>query len=251
MEPGDIGRIRCGTAVWVWVVRFGRGRWWPGIIESLQVRDSLPMLTIKFECSRHPMKERPVMVGIVSTRMRYVELRSPDLKAMDQPEFTPNSVLYAPEDSGRRTQPSLRNSSISARNGRHIVAGDEESERCPKPENSACSRWRSGEQGPEDNQPSCVRRILLSGTALIKRKNPWVRCSVLRVLTCRNQEFATTNGKATSPYPTTGADPHDACGTPPSIRTSPSADDAITPATHRAPRARSSSPRPHIHRCRA
>lgn len=65
------------------------------------------------------------MVGIVSTRMRYVELRSPDLKAMDQPEFTPNSVLYAPEDSGRTTQPSLRNSSISARNGRHIVAGDE------------------------------------------------------------------------------------------------------------------------------
>ena len=100
MEPSDIGRIGRGTLVWVWVVRVGRGRWWPGTIESLQLRDTLPMLTVKFECSRDPMKERPVVAGLVSTRMRYIELRNPDLKGMDRPEFTPTSLISAPEENG-------------------------------------------------------------------------------------------------------------------------------------------------------
>ena len=56
------------------------------------------------------------MVGLVSTRMRYVELRDPDLKATDQPEFTPTSVLYAPEDNGRTTQLSSSNSSTPVKN---------------------------------------------------------------------------------------------------------------------------------------
>jgi hypothetical protein len=97
MSPVQIARVRPGTTIWVWVVRFGRGRWWPGTVESLQTHDSLPLLTVKFECSRRPTKERPVMTGIVSTRMRYLELRDPTLKGADRPEFTPSSVLHAPE----------------------------------------------------------------------------------------------------------------------------------------------------------
>jgi hypothetical protein len=120
MEPSDIGEIGLGTAVWVWVIRFARGRWWPGTVSSYQMRDGLPLLTVKFECSRHPEKERPVMVGLVSTRMRYVELRNPDLKAMDQPEFTPTSVLYAPEDNGRTTKLGSSSSSTPVKNGRHV-----------------------------------------------------------------------------------------------------------------------------------
>jgi hypothetical protein len=65
------------------------------------------------------------MVGFVSTRMRYVELRDPDLKAMDQPEFTPTSVLYAPEDNGRTTHLSSSNSSTPVKNGRHVDTNDD------------------------------------------------------------------------------------------------------------------------------
>lgn len=104
MAPVDINRIGLGDAVWIWVVRFGRGRWWPGTISSLVKRDGLPLLTVKFECSRDPAKDRPVMVGLVSTRMRYVELRNPDLRATDRPQFTPCSMLIAPEDSGTTTK---------------------------------------------------------------------------------------------------------------------------------------------------
>jgi len=97
MSPEQVARIRPGTAIWVWVVRFGRGRWWPGTVESLQTRDALPLLTVKFECSRRPTAERPVMTGIVSTRMRYLELRNVGLKGQDRPEFIPASLLHAPE----------------------------------------------------------------------------------------------------------------------------------------------------------
>jgi hypothetical protein len=71
------------------------------------------------------MKERPVMVGLVSTRMRYIELRNPDLKGSDRPEFTPTSLLFAPEViGGVKKQPS-NDSSISAKNGRHTHTSDE------------------------------------------------------------------------------------------------------------------------------
>ncbi len=97
MLPGEVNQLRQGSAVWVWVVRFGRGRWWPGTVESLQRGNALPVLTVKFECSRRPMQERPVMVGLVSTRMRYVELRDLGMKGADRPDFIPSSVLSAPE----------------------------------------------------------------------------------------------------------------------------------------------------------
>jgi hypothetical protein len=66
-------------------------------VESLQTRETLPLLTVKFECSRRPTAERPVMTGIVSTRMRYLEFRDLELKGTDRPEFTPSSVLHFPE----------------------------------------------------------------------------------------------------------------------------------------------------------
>ncbi len=37
------------------------------------------------------------MVGLVSTRMRYVELRDLGMKGADRPDFIPSSVLSAPE----------------------------------------------------------------------------------------------------------------------------------------------------------
>jgi len=60
------------------------------------------------------------MVGLVSTRMRYIELRNPDLKAIDHPAFTPTSVLYAPEHNGRTTQAGSSRSSTAVKNGRQV-----------------------------------------------------------------------------------------------------------------------------------
>ena len=63
------------------------------------------------------------MVGLVSTRMRYVELRDPGLRAIDRPQFIPCSMLIAPEDSGTTTKLSSSTSLTSAKNGRHLVGG--------------------------------------------------------------------------------------------------------------------------------
>src|SRR6266851_4173140 len=101
MEPSDLIRIRLGSPVWVWVVRFGRGRWWPGTVEGVRTQDRLPLLKVRFECTENGKSDRHVMVGLITTRMRYIESRDLNIKSIDRPQFTPISLLQKPE-SGER-----------------------------------------------------------------------------------------------------------------------------------------------------
>ena len=99
MHPRESHRLRPGTLVWIWIVRLAKGRWWPGIVESLRTVDDQLRLTVKFEC-RPPNNrdEPPVMVGITTTAMRYLEPRDVDAQGNDQPRHTPISLLERPEE---------------------------------------------------------------------------------------------------------------------------------------------------------
>ena len=44
MEPTEAKELELGAAVWVWIVRFGKGRWWPGTVEEIRVAAGLPIV---------------------------------------------------------------------------------------------------------------------------------------------------------------------------------------------------------------
>ena len=99
MEVDRIGELSPGCSVWVWIVRVGRGRWWPGSVLSVTAREPFPMIDARFEC-RSPGKngvDGPAFVGISTTRMRYLELRDPRLKGGDRPNFVPSAIVTKPE----------------------------------------------------------------------------------------------------------------------------------------------------------
>jgi hypothetical protein len=99
VEPGQSHRLTPGTPVWVWVVRLGKGRWWPGAVERLRTIDGRPRVAVKFECRRVLDRDgTPVIVGITTTAMRYLELRNINSKGFDQPRRTPVSLLERPEE---------------------------------------------------------------------------------------------------------------------------------------------------------
>ncbi len=91
------------TPVWVWVVRLGTGKWWPGTVLSLKVLDGIARVTVRFECrtSEKARLHSIAFVGLISTRMRFLELRDPNIKEIDRPHYTPLSLLRAPEASLR------------------------------------------------------------------------------------------------------------------------------------------------------
>jgi hypothetical protein len=99
MEPEQISKVKPGSPVWVWVVRLGNGRWWPGRVESVGFQDRLPLLKVRFECQTpyNRKSEVPREVGTTSARMRYVEPRDPHVKAIDQPHFAPTPLIEKEE----------------------------------------------------------------------------------------------------------------------------------------------------------
>ena len=137
MEPGQSHRLTPGTPVWVWVVRLAKGRWWPGTVERLRTIDGRPRVAVKFECRRVLDRDgTPVMVGITTTAMRYLELRNINSKGFDQPRRTPVSLLERPEehetpgrhatdsDTSRSPNDNSETCGTLAPNGTDTVSGD-------------------------------------------------------------------------------------------------------------------------------
>src|ERR1700691_6778684 len=99
MKPSDVKKLTLGAPVWVWIVWFGKGRWWPGTVESIETTNGLPLVKVMFE-SFSPSQHRadpPVTVGLITTPMRRLELRDINVKGSDRPRFVPTSRLRAPE----------------------------------------------------------------------------------------------------------------------------------------------------------
>jgi len=99
MEPKQIAKMRIKTPVWVWIVRMGTGRWWPGRVESISLQDHLPLLKVRFEYQtfRNDKRYGPPVIGITTARMRHVELRDPDVKALDLPGCAPTPLMEKEE----------------------------------------------------------------------------------------------------------------------------------------------------------
>lgn len=99
MELLHITKMKPETPVWVWVVRMGKGGWWPGKVDSISCQGRLPLLKIRFECQKFRDGEwdGPREIGMTTARMRYVELRDPHVKAIDQPHFTPTPLIEREE----------------------------------------------------------------------------------------------------------------------------------------------------------
>lgn len=99
MEVHQICELGPSTPVWVWIVRVGKGRWWPGSVLSIAALEPFPIVDTRFECrsvGRNGI-DGPAFVGISSTRMRYLEPRDPDLKSDDRPNFVPSAIFAKPE----------------------------------------------------------------------------------------------------------------------------------------------------------
>src|SRR5271167_2411336 len=101
MEAHQVSQLGTGTLVWVWIVRVGKGRWWPGSVLSITAVEPFPMIDTRFECRSAGKNgiDGPVFVGITTTRMRYLELRDPHLKGDDRPSFAPTAIFAKPEES--------------------------------------------------------------------------------------------------------------------------------------------------------
>ena len=99
MEVHQVCKLGPGTPVWVWMVRMGRGRWWPGSVVSVAAREPFPIVNARFECRSTGKNgsDGPAFVGISTTRMRYLELRDCYLKGDDRPNFVPSAIFHKPE----------------------------------------------------------------------------------------------------------------------------------------------------------
>jgi len=100
MEVHQTSQLGPGTPVWVWIVRVGKGRWWPGSVLSITAMEPFPMIDTRFECRSAGRNgiDGPVFVGISTTRMRYLEIRAPHLKGDDRPNFAPAAIFTKPEE---------------------------------------------------------------------------------------------------------------------------------------------------------
>src|SRR5258708_28292742 len=101
MEVHQVCELGPGPPVWVWIVRVGKGRWWPGSVLSITAVEPFPMIDTRFECRSAGKNgnDGPAFVGISTTRMRYLELRNPHLKGDDRPSFAPTAIFAKPEES--------------------------------------------------------------------------------------------------------------------------------------------------------
>lgn len=99
MHPQESHRLKPGTPVWIWIVRLAKGRWWPGVVESLRTFDNQLRIAVKFEClPRNGRDKAPVIVGVTTTAIRYLEPRDIDNNGIDQPRHSPVSLLERPEE---------------------------------------------------------------------------------------------------------------------------------------------------------
>ena len=99
MKPSDVKELTLAAPVWVWIVWFGKGRWWPGTVETIETTHGLPLVRVMFE-SFSPSRGRtdpPVTVGLITAPMRRLELRDISVKGSDRPRFVPTSRLRTPE----------------------------------------------------------------------------------------------------------------------------------------------------------
>ncbi|SRR6266481_3848115 len=100
MRITEAYKLKPGSPVWIWVVQLAQGRWWPGIVDTIQVINAKPRIVVRFECrvtgghQYHPV----VSAGISTTAMRYLEDRDPNIKGIDEPRFVPASLLERPEE---------------------------------------------------------------------------------------------------------------------------------------------------------
>ena len=101
MEVHQVCQLGPGSDVWVWIIRMGRGRWWPGSVLSVKAVEPFPMIAARFECRSAGKKgiDGPAFVGITTTRMRYLELRDPHLQGNDRPNSAPTAIFAKPEES--------------------------------------------------------------------------------------------------------------------------------------------------------
>lgn len=101
MEVDQLPKLYRGKPVWVWIVRMARGEWCPGAIERITVLEHFPLLEARFDGrstqGRKGMTKQSI-VGISTTRMRFLEFRDPHLKGSDRPSFVPVSILAKPEE---------------------------------------------------------------------------------------------------------------------------------------------------------
>ena len=100
MQVHRICELSPGTSVWVWIVRVGKGRWWPGSVLSIAALEPFPIVDTRFECRSAGKNglDGPAFVGISTTRMRYLELRDIHRKGEDRPNFVPSAVFAKPEE---------------------------------------------------------------------------------------------------------------------------------------------------------
>ena len=99
MEVHEVSQLSPGTLVWVWIVRVGKGRWWPGSVLSINALNPFPIIDARFECRATGKNgiDGAAFIGITSTRMRYLEPRDPELKGGDRPNFVPRAIFAKPE----------------------------------------------------------------------------------------------------------------------------------------------------------
>ena len=100
MEVHQVCELGPGTPVWVWIVRVGKGKWWPGSVLSITALEPFPMIDTRFECRSAGKNgiDGPAFVGISTTRMRYLEPRDPCLKGDDRPSFVPVAIFAKPDE---------------------------------------------------------------------------------------------------------------------------------------------------------
>jgi hypothetical protein len=99
MHTSYVDQVVAGTQVWIWVVRLGKGKWWPGVVEEVTTLADTPTFRVRFECSSAKGPRPTTFVGISSTRPRYLEVRDPEVKGADRPRFVPISLLHQPAES--------------------------------------------------------------------------------------------------------------------------------------------------------
>jgi hypothetical protein len=100
MHITEAYRLKPGSPVWIWIVQLAHGRWWPGIVDTVQVIHDKPRIVVRFECraTRARLYYPMVSAGIATTAMRYLEDRDPNIKGIDEPHFVPASLLERPEE---------------------------------------------------------------------------------------------------------------------------------------------------------
>src|SRR5258708_16034700 len=116
MEVHQVCELGPGPPVWVWIVRVGKGRWWPGSVLSITAVEPFPMIDTRFECRSAGKNgiDGPAFVGISTTRMRYLELRDPYLKGADRPNFVPSAIFAKPDQTTGGLKPTHLRAAMTA-----------------------------------------------------------------------------------------------------------------------------------------